>query len=167
MPSSIKSVKNSDDETEDINLTFVPIKNIVIIDISAGKRPLHGTRLFVIIASSLSLCESIILHPTTPAALQPNPIHMVSACFPHAQHFLKGLSRLYAILGRYPKSSKSVNSGKNIAIGGSITETIHAKVRYAPETSISDINFGTLSAQNRLKSLPSNDISSFDKIADG
>ena len=28
--------------------------------------------------------ESIILAPTTPAALHPNPIHIVSACFPWA-----------------------------------------------------------------------------------
>jgi hypothetical protein len=38
------------------------------------------------------------------------------------------LSRLKAILGKYPKSSNNVNRGKNIAIGGSITEIIQATV---------------------------------------
>ena len=57
------------------------------------------------------------------------PIAMVSACFPHAPECLKYLSSVKAILGRYPTSSKMVNSGKNIAIGGSITETTHASVR--------------------------------------
>ena len=64
----------------------------VIIAIIAGNLPLQGTRLFVIIASSFSLFESIILQPTTPAALHPKPIHIVSACFPQLWHFLKGLS---------------------------------------------------------------------------
>lgn len=52
--------------------------------------------------------------------------HIVRACFPQVPAFLKGLSRLNAILGRYPESSKSVNKGKKIAIGGSITDTTHA-----------------------------------------
>lgn len=37
---------------------------------------LHGTKLFVMIAINLSLGESIILHPVTPHALQPNPMHI-------------------------------------------------------------------------------------------
>ena len=53
----------------------------VIID---GKRPLHGTKLFVSIASRRSRGESIIRHPTTPAALHPSPMHIVSACLPQA-----------------------------------------------------------------------------------
>lgn len=43
--------------------------------IRAGNLPLHGTKLFVSIARILSRGESIIRHPTTPAALQPKPIH--------------------------------------------------------------------------------------------
>ena len=66
-----------------------PTKNIEIIAISVGNLPLQGTRLFVIIAISLSLGDSIILQPTTPAALQPNPIHIVNACFPQVFAFLK------------------------------------------------------------------------------
>ena len=57
--------------------------------ISKGNLPLQGTKAFVSIAISFSLGESIILHPTTPAALQPNPMHIVSACFPVVQAFLK------------------------------------------------------------------------------
>ena len=69
-------------------------KNIAIIAISMGKRPLHGTKLFVIMAIRRSLGESIILHPTMPAALQPKPMHIVSACFPHAQHFFEGFVKI-------------------------------------------------------------------------
>ena len=83
---------------------------------------MQGTKAFVKIPINRSLGESIILHPTTPAALHPNPIHIVSACLPVPQHFLKHLSILKAILGKYPKSSNKVKSGKKISIGGSITE---------------------------------------------
>lgn len=69
-------------------------KNIEIIAIMAGKRPLQGTKLLVIIARILSRFESIILQPVTPAALQPKPIHIVSACFPQLLQRLKGSSRL-------------------------------------------------------------------------
>jgi len=89
---------------------------------------LQGTKLLVKIAINLSLGESIILHPTQPAALQPNPMHIVIICLPVQQHFLKNPSMLKAIRGKYPKSSKKVNRGKNIAIGGSITETTHVNV---------------------------------------
>ena len=45
-------------------------------------------KLLVIIAINLSRGESIIRHPTIPAALHPNPIHIVKACLPQALHFL-------------------------------------------------------------------------------
>ena len=48
-------------------------------------------------------------------------MHIVNACFPDVQAFLKRESKLKAILGKKPKSSKMVNKGKKIAIGGSIT----------------------------------------------
>lgn len=51
----------------------VPAINIDAIVIKNGKRPLQGTKLLVSIAINLSLGESIILAPTTPAALHPNP----------------------------------------------------------------------------------------------
>lgn len=89
---------------------------------------MHGTKLFVKIDINFSRGESIILQPTTPAALQPNPIHIVNACLPELHAFLKYLSRLNAILGKKPKSSSKVNSGKNIAMGGSITLIIQVRV---------------------------------------
>ena len=112
-----------------------PTINSEISDISVGNRPLHGTNPFVTAAMRRSRGESIIRHPVTPAALQPNPIHIVSACFPHAPDFLNLWSRLKATLGRYPESSSSVNSGKNIAIGGSMTATTHVSTLYTPSMS--------------------------------
>ncbi len=88
----------------------LPMKNIVIIEMRVGNRPLQGTKLLVMIA-------------------HPNPMHMVSACFPQARHRWKPLSRLKAMRGRYPESSNKVKSGKKIAMGGSMTETTHASVR--------------------------------------
>ena len=85
-------------------------------------------KLLVSIAINFSLGELIILHPVTPALLQPKPMHIVIICLPEQEHFLKKPSTLKAILGRYPKSSKKVNKGKNIAIGGSITDIIQVKV---------------------------------------
>lgn len=102
--------------------------NIVATAIKNGNLPLQGTKLLVKIAINLSRGEFIILQPTQPAALHPNPIHIVIICFPVQQHFLKNPSILKAILGRYPKSSRNVNRGKNIAIGGSITAIIQVKV---------------------------------------
>ena len=132
IPNNITSV-NKTVEASDLNGPInIPVKNIVIIVIRVGKRPLQGTKLLVIMAINLSLGESIILHPTIPAALHPNPIHIVKACLPHAFDFLKKLSKLNATLGRYPKSSSKVNRGKNIAIGGSITAITHARVLYIP-----------------------------------
>ena len=52
--------------------------------------------------------------------------------FREVQALLNSLSKLKEILGKYPKSSKIVKSGKKIAIGGSITLTTHAKVWYMP-----------------------------------
>ena len=75
-------------------------RQMVMTAIKVGKRPLQGTKLLVRIASSRSRGESMIRHPTTPAALQPKPMHMVRACLPQAQHFLKCLSRLKATRGR-------------------------------------------------------------------
>ena len=116
--------------------------------IIVGNRPLHGTKLFVSMASNLSRGESIILQPTTPAALQPKPIHIVSACFPQALQLLKGLSRLNAIRGKKPMSSSIVNNGKNIAIGGNITETTHATVLNIPRISRSCNQMGGLKYNN-------------------
>lgn len=61
--------------------------------------------------------------------------HMVRHCFPQARQRLKAQSMLKAARGRYPKSSRSVNSGKKMAIGGSMTDTIQAVERYMPDIS--------------------------------
>ena len=119
-----------------------PAINILEIAINKGNLPLQGIKLLVIIAISLSLGESIILHPVTPHALHPNPMHIVIICFPLQQAFLKKPSILNAIRGRYPKSSNIVNSGKNIAIGGNITATTQLKTWYIPSINILIINVG-------------------------
>lgn len=78
IPRSITPVKSTADITEEKVPPEVPIKNMVSIAMSAGYLPLQGTKLFVSIARSRSLGESMIRHPTTPAALHPKPMHMVS-----------------------------------------------------------------------------------------
>ena len=123
----IASTANVDAMEEKIPVKKLPIKMVAIV-IKKGNLPLHGIKLLVKIPISFSLGESIILHPTTPAALQPNPMHMVSACFPELHALLKYLSKLKAILGSTPKSSNNVNKGKKIAMGGSITAIIHVTV---------------------------------------
>ena len=66
-------------------LPLAAAKNMVMSAMSAGNRPLHGMRLLVSTASSRSRSESMMRQPTTPAALQPRPMHIVSACLPHAR----------------------------------------------------------------------------------
>ena len=95
----------------------VPTKNMDIIAIRVGNRPLQGTKLLVIIAMSRSRGELMMRQLIMPAALQPKPIVIVRACFPQAQHFLKYLSRLKATRGKNPTSSSSVNRGKKRAMG--------------------------------------------------
>lgn len=120
---------NSKVETmEEANGRIETVKNIVIIAIIVGNRPLHGTNTFVKIAISFSFGEVMILHPTIAAALHPNPIQAVNDCLPQHPALQNMPSRLNATLGRYPKSSRIVNIGKKIAIGGSITDTTHVAV---------------------------------------
>ena len=78
IPNRIMPVSSMAAPAEFHSPTEVPIKNMVIIDISVGNLPLHGTKLLVMIAMSRSRCESMIRQPGTPAALQPNPMHMVN-----------------------------------------------------------------------------------------
>ena len=116
----------------DANPEKIPAKepeiNIVATVIKKGNLPLQGTKQFVRIAINFSLGEFIILVPTTAAALQPNPMHIVRACLPEVHAHLKHLSKLKAILGKNPKSSNMVNKGKNIAIGGNITDITQVTV---------------------------------------
>ena len=58
-----------------------PTKNMVIMAIMVGNRPLHGTKLLVIMAISRSLGESMIRQPIIPAALHPNPMHMTAEIY--------------------------------------------------------------------------------------
>ena len=78
----IKSVRMI--EAGNVDLLFT--KKIVITDTNRGNRPLHGIKLLVKVAIKRSRGESMILHPTTPAALQPSPIHIESTCFPQVLH---------------------------------------------------------------------------------
>lgn len=77
MPSIITPSKMRSVNIEATALFEFLTKKIVISAIKAGNRPLQGTNEFVIIAINLSRGESIILHPVTPQALHPNPIHIV------------------------------------------------------------------------------------------
>ena len=77
MPSRMAPVSSRAESSEENIPPAVPTKNMVRMAIRAGNRPLQGTKLLVRIASRRSRGESMILHPTIPAALQPNPIHMV------------------------------------------------------------------------------------------
>ena len=87
IPKMIIPVKINTLKKEENNPACEPTKNIVMRAISVGNLPLHGTNTLVKMAINRSLGESMILHPVTPQALQPNPIHIVSACFPQAAHF--------------------------------------------------------------------------------
>ena len=77
---SIHKVSKSEDRSEETIPD--PTKNMVISDTKSGNRPLQGTKLLVSIAIILSRGESMILHPVTPTALHPKPMHMVKACLP-------------------------------------------------------------------------------------
>ena len=69
-------------------LLITEAKNMLEMAIKVGNLPLQGTKLLVSMAINLSLGESIILHPITPAALHPNPIHIVKHCLPWQQALL-------------------------------------------------------------------------------
>ena len=85
--SAISSARSTADRTESSGAAMLPKKNMDIMDMIVGKRPLQGTKLFVTAAISRSLGESMIRQPVTPAALHPNPMHIVNACLPHAPAF--------------------------------------------------------------------------------
>ena len=68
--------------------------------ICVGQRPLQSEKLLVRIAMSRSRSESMMRVATTPAALQPKPMLMVSACLPWAPERRKSSSRLKATRGR-------------------------------------------------------------------
>ena len=126
-----------------------PERKSAASETSSGNRPLQGTKLFVSIAASLSFSSGMMRQPTTPAALQPKPMEIVSACLPHAPQQRKQRSRLKAARGRKPRSSSSVKSGKKIAIGGSMTATTQPTVRNIPASSASVSHPATFSRAKR------------------
>ena len=81
--------------------------------------------------------------------------------------FLKNLSRLNAIRGKKPKSSKSVNNGKNIAIGGSITATIQVKVLYIPSITIPLIQLGACKISKIYTNFSCNQLNTLNSNSDG
>ena len=73
---------------------------IVAMRIWVGQRPLQSEKLLVMMAIRRSRGLSMTRVETTPAALQPKPMHMVSACLPWAPAERKSASRLKATRGR-------------------------------------------------------------------
>ncbi|CCY17455.1 resolvase domain protein [Eubacterium sp. CAG:786] len=92
-PNSITAVTTAAETTEPPNPP-APAKKTAVSVMMNGNFPLQGTNALVSIAMSRSRLLSIMRQPTIPAALQPKPIAIVSACFPQALHFWNGLSRL-------------------------------------------------------------------------
>ena len=79
--------------------TSAPMK-MVAIRIWVGQRPLQREKLLVMTAMRRSRGLSITRVATTPAALQPKPMLIVSACLPCAPARRKSESRLKATRGR-------------------------------------------------------------------
>ena len=103
----MKPVSRIADPADWANPPDTPTKNIDKMAISVGKRPLQGTKLFVIIAISRSRGESMIRQPTIPAALHPNPMHIdninmyyINTLFLFKQYF------------NYTKNSPPADQGK-------------------------------------------------------
>lgn len=76
-PRTMNRVRSRADSMESKAPPDTPTKNMEIMAIRVGNLPLQGTKLLVIMAMSRSLGESMMRQPTMPAALHPNPIHMV------------------------------------------------------------------------------------------
>lgn len=76
-PRTMNRVRSRADSMESKAPPDTPTKNMEIMAMRVGNLPLQGTKLLVIMAMSRSLGESMMRQPTMPAALHPNPIHMV------------------------------------------------------------------------------------------
>lgn len=76
-PRTMNRVRSRADSMESKAPPDTPTKNMEMMAMRVGNLPLHGTKLLVIMAMSRSLGESMMRQPTMPAALHPNPIHMV------------------------------------------------------------------------------------------
>lgn len=77
MPNKMTQITAIVEIIEALKPCILPAMKMVLMAIKKGNLPLHGTKLLVNIAINLSRGESMIRHPTQPAALQPNPMHMV------------------------------------------------------------------------------------------
>ena len=80
-PSRMTRVSPRAERKEEAKPPAVPTKNMVMMAIRVGNRPLQGTKLLVIVAMSRSLGESMMRQPTTPAALQPKPMHITKEIY--------------------------------------------------------------------------------------
>ena len=76
-PRTMNRVRSRADSMESKAPPDTPTKNMEIMAMRVGNLPLQGTKLLVIMAMSRSLGESMMRQPTMPAALHPNPIHIV------------------------------------------------------------------------------------------
>ena len=94
IPKMITPDRIAADNTEENAPEAPPTKNMVIMAIMVGNRPLHGTKLFVIMAISRSLGESMIRQPMIPAALHPNPMHMTTEIYAGFSLFTAGARTL-------------------------------------------------------------------------
>ena len=83
MPRRMTAVSASAETAEESSPPAAPTKNMLIMAMRVGKRPLQGTKLLVSMAISRSRGESMMRQPTIPAALQPKPMHM-DGSFPNA-----------------------------------------------------------------------------------
>ena len=118
-------------------------------------------------AHARSRRDSMMRQPVTPQALQPMPMHIVSACLPQLCERRKQRSTLNASRGRKPTSSSSVNSGKKMAIGGSITATTQPVVRKAPSASSARSGSGAPRAFSSDESSPSRKVNSRMRSCEG
>lgn len=84
IPRMITPDKIAADSKEENMPEAPPTKNMVMMAIMVGKRPLHGTKLLVIMAIRRSLGESMIRQPMIPAALHPKPMHMTAEIYADA-----------------------------------------------------------------------------------
>lgn len=100
--------------------------------INVGNRPLHGK----IVCDGCNQPFPWGINDSTgynPCCIAPKSHAHGKRLLAVCAGFFKKLSRLKATRGKYPRSSSRVNKGKKMAIGGSITDTTHAKVLYIPK----------------------------------
>ena len=93
-------------------------------------------------------------------------VHIVSACLPQAPQRRRAPSVLKAMRPTRPKSSASVNSGKKIAMGGSMTAMTEKVVCKTPPMSGAVSHFGIGSAYSAVSALQNSASSHADGAAE-